>query len=276
MKPLFIPGEQGAIFCVYHPCASRSLDQAILYIPPFAEEMNKARLMVALQARAFAEQGYAVLVPDLFGTGDSAGDFGDATWEIWLQNIGAAIDWLKQQGLTKVTLWGLRTGALLALDFANRGYREIERSLCWQPVLNGDTFVTQFLRLRVAAAMMDNDAPREKTSDLKRQLQDGQGIEVAGYRLNPDLIKPLMALRADQLALPTLKKLAIFEVVANKEMQVSIANAQFLGKLQEKSVDAALIKAVGDAFWATQEITTAPDLITLTSSHVAAFLDDTQ
>lgn len=269
MKPLFIPCDQGALFCVYHPCVGKSLDQAILYVPPFAEEMNKARCMAALQARAFADRGYAVLMPDLFGTGDSVGDFGDATWEIWLQHIDSAIAWLKLQGAKTIALWGLRTGALLAMDFASRGHGEIDSLLCWQPVLNGDTFVTQFLRLRVAAAMMDNDAPREKTSDLKRKLQDGQGIEVAGYWLNPELIKPLMALRADQLSLPTLKKLAIFEVVANEDMQESIANAQFLGKMQGKAMDASLAKVVGDAFWATQEIAMAPDLIKLTCETVA-------
>lgn len=272
MRPLIIPAPQGALFCVYHPPLSKPINQAILYIPPFAEEMNKSRRMAALQARSFAEQGYAVLLLDLFGTGDSAGDFGHASWAIWLQNIETAFDWLEQQGAKTISLWGLRTGALLAMDFISRGYRKVERLLCWQPVLNGDTFVTQFLRLRVAAAMMDNNTPREKTSELKKQLQDGKGLEVAGYWLNPDLINPLLALRADRLALDGLKQLAIFEVVANQESAPAFANSKFHDQLQQQALDASLSKAVGDAFWTTQEVSTAPNLITLTGKCTEQWL----
>ena len=81
---------------MYEPPADKiPLDKAIIHIPAFAEEMNKSRRMLAMQAQAFAGQGYAVLVLDLFGTGDSSGDFGEATWDIWLQNIDTALVWLK-------------------------------------------------------------------------------------------------------------------------------------------------------------------------------------
>lgn len=268
MKPLFIPSQQGALFGIYHLPLGEAFDEAILYIPPFAEEMNKSRRMATLQARSFVEYGYAVLLLDLFGTGDSEGEFGEATWQLWLQNIDTAVAWLKQQGAKRVSLWGLRTGALLALDFSCSEHQEVERILCWQPVLNGDTFVTQFLRLRVAAAMMDSNAPREKTSDLKKQLQDGKGLEVAGYWLNPDLINPLMAKRADRLALQGLEQLTIFELVANEEVPVTFATTQFHAQLQQQAVNASVVQAVGDAFWATQEITTAPNLIAVTSERL--------
>lgn len=272
MQPLFIPNLSGALFSLYFPPVTKPLNRAILHVPAFGEEMNKSRRMLALQARAFAEHGYSVLILDLFGTGDSFGDFGEATWDIWLQNIDTAIEWLKQQGANTVTLWGLRTGALLAMDYACGNRQKIDHLLCWQPVLNGDTFVTQFLRLRVAAAIMDTNAPREKTSDLKRQLLEGQALEVAGYWLNPDLIVPLLALRAEKLPLHDLKALAILEVVANEETPVAISNSQFLCKLQETAIEATLTKVVGDSFWATQEISAAPDLVAQTNIRVEQWL----
>lgn len=268
MQPLFIDGSAGKLFAAYWPPAGGMIAKAIVHVPAFAEEMNKSRRMVALQARQFANQGYAVLVLDLFGTGDSAGDFGKATWEIWLQNIDTAIAWLKRQGAQTVDLWGLRTGALLAMDFANRDEHTIEHLLLWQPVLNGETFITQFLRLRVAAAIMDNNAPREKTSDLKRQLLEGQAIEVAGYLLNPDLIKPFMALRADRLPLHNVKDLALFEVVANEENPLALGNTQFFERLQENRIKVSLTKVIGDNFWTSQEISEALDLIKLSSERV--------
>lgn len=268
MQPFFIDSSAGNLFAVYWPPASGIVTKAIVHVPAFAEEMNKSRRMVALQAKAFAKQGYAVLVLDLFGTGDSVGDFGEATWQIWLQNIDTGIDWLKQQGAQSIALWGLRTGVLLAMDFATCRQQPIERLIAWQPVVNGDVFITQFLRLRVVAAMMDSSAPREKTSDLKRQLLEGQAIEVAGYLLNPDLINPLMALRADRLTGQAVKEMAIFEVVSSVDNPVAIGNTPLLSILQEQNINASLTKVVGEAFWASQEISEAPDLIKITTERV--------
>jgi alpha/beta superfamily hydrolase len=42
-----------------------------------AEELNKSRHVAAAQARAFAAAGYSVLQIDLYGCGDSSGDFGE-------------------------------------------------------------------------------------------------------------------------------------------------------------------------------------------------------
>jgi exosortase A-associated hydrolase 2 len=274
MKPLFINGMTGKLFVVYWPPVGQIIDKAIVYVPAFAEEMNKSRRMVALQAQALANKGYAVVVLDLYGTGDSAGDFADATWSIWLQDIASAIDWLREQGAHSIGLWGLRTGALLAMDYAGRSREKIDRLLCWQPVLNGDIFATQFLRLRIAAAMMNNNAPQEKTADLKKQLLEGHALEVAGYLLNPELMAPLIALRADQLTFHNVGEMVIFEVVANQDNPVGMANMQFSEQLQVNGVKVSLHKAVGEAFWISQEISTAPDLIAITTERLTDNVED--
>ena len=80
-EPLFLRGSAGALFALYVPALSRS-DRGVVLLPPFAEEMNLSRRMLRLQASALAERGIAALVLDLFGTGDSAGDFGDSLWDI--------------------------------------------------------------------------------------------------------------------------------------------------------------------------------------------------
>lgn len=269
IQPSFIDSCSGLLFAVYWPPVGQAVSKAILHVPAFAEEMNKSRRMVALQARTLAEQGYAVMVLDLFGTGDSEGDFAEATWSVWLQNIADAIAWLKRQGAQTISLWGLRVGALLAMDFVILHPSEIDKIIAWQPVLNGDLFVTQFLRLRVAAAMMNSAMPQEKISDLKKRLQDGQSLEVAGYSLNPDMIRPMMALKADPLALQSLKAVSIFELVADEQSQLSLANQQFLNTLQTVGKNAFLIKVIGDSFWASQEIATVPGLIEATTERVS-------
>ena len=73
----------------------------MLYIHPFAEEMNKSRRMAALQSRALAQAGYAVLQIDLLGCGDSSGDFGDATWQSWVSDVVLGCQWLRSQNPTQ-------------------------------------------------------------------------------------------------------------------------------------------------------------------------------
>lgn len=266
MNPLFIPSRQGPLFALYFQPVDGKPSKAILHVPAFGEEMNKSRRMVALQARAYAEQGYAVLMVDLFGTGDSAGDFGEATWEIWLENLETAAEWLEQQGMQQLNLWGLRSGALLAMAFGAR--RRIEHMLCWQPVLNGDSFMTQFLRLRIAAKLLDKQGPREKTAELKQRLQAGETLEVAGYHLNPALANPFMALRSENLPPMRLKELAIFEILSNEKTPLSAGYGQFLEQQRAQGQNASLTRAYGEPFWASQEISAAPNLIKLSTEKV--------
>ncbi|MBS4052351.1 MAG: hydrolase 2, exosortase A system-associated [Methylomonas sp.] len=273
MQPFFINSRSGPLFAVYWPPVGLNVSRSVLHVPAFAEEMNKSRRMVALQANALAEQGIAVLVLDLFGTGESNGDFGESTWSIWLQNLEDAVGWLKLQGAQSVSLWGLRLGALLAMDFVNQHAGLIDRLILWQPVLNGDAFVTQFLRLRVAAAMMNSANPQEKTSDLKKQLQNGQSLEVAGYMLHPDFVRPLSTLKADCLDLQAIKEIVIYELaVVGNEGEPSLVNQQFLNKLHSFEINASLTVFEGDNFWGSQEIVTTPNLIELTIDKARQWL----
>jgi hypothetical protein len=125
-------------------------------------------------------------------------------------------------------------------------------------------FVMQFLRLRVVATVMDRSALQEKTADLKQQLLDGNAIEVAGYLLNPELINPILALRAGGLDLSTVKNIQLFEIVANEDKGVSSAIANFMEELLTKNQDATAKTIVGVPFWSTQEIAEVPQLLTET------------
>src|SRR5690349_8930312 len=113
LEAFFLPAERGNRFCVVNRPA-RETRGAILYVHPFAEEMHKSRRTAALQARRLAELGYVVLQIDLLGCGDSAGEFGDARWDIWQSDVQAGLAWLKARVDAPLALWGLRLGAMLA------------------------------------------------------------------------------------------------------------------------------------------------------------------
>ena len=67
---MMIPHHSGAVAM----CNDVLKDGKDPQVKAWAEEMNKARRMAALQARLLAENGYAVLQIDLHGCGDSSGD----------------------------------------------------------------------------------------------------------------------------------------------------------------------------------------------------------
>ena len=50
----------GQRFCLFYPAQGHSIRGLVLYIHPFAEELNKVRRMAALQARSLAQAVHAV------------------------------------------------------------------------------------------------------------------------------------------------------------------------------------------------------------------------
>lgn len=181
LRPSFLDSTAGRVFTIlFEP--DTSVTGAVLCVAPFGEEMNRTRSLMALQARAFAERGIACLMPDLFGTGDSDGDLPEASWSIWLDDLDAAAGCLERTTGCRPTLWGIRSGALLAAELVDRFPDRFDRLLFWQPVVSGKSFVTQTLRQRVAA-LVDRGAPAESTAQMRAALADGNLVEVSGYLL---------------------------------------------------------------------------------------------
>ena len=136
-EAFFLPVGGGQRFCIFHRPHGAEARAALIFLHPFGEEMNKSRRMVALQARALAAAGCAVLQIDLHGCGDSSGDFGDASWDSWLADVSLAHAWLRTRSAAPLWLWGLRSGCLLAGDAASRLGEPVD-FLFWQPVLYGN------------------------------------------------------------------------------------------------------------------------------------------
>ena len=257
IDPFFLESPRGPLFCIYLSPTSRAPKSSVLYLHPFGEEMHKSRRMAALQARAFAARGYAVLQIDLTGCGDSAGDFADASWSAWRDDARLAHAWLYAKNAQAITLWGLRTGALLAADLA--GVLNPCALLLWQPVTDGNLFLNQFLRIKLASEMLSDGQAKSGTKDLLAQLESGQGVEVGGNMLSPAMARELGAL-----------KLATMTPACTVEwIEISGANGEQLSPAAQRVADAwrangAQVQSqsvIGEPFWATQEITECLPLI---------------
>lgn len=263
----FLPVESGQRFCIYHPSAHEGIAPGIVYVHPFCEEMNKARRMAALQSHRLAAAGYAVLQIDLFGCGDSSGDFAQARWETWKQDLRIALGWLKSHARGPLGLWGLRLGATLAADLSRDPGLGIEQLLLWQPVGNGEVFLTQFLRLRLASEMLADGAAQTGVRELRDSLSRGTQLEIAGYDLNPSLAAEIDTLRLADLV-PAVRHVHCLEVTTMADPLLSPASRRVVDAWRAKGLDISGIAVSGEPFWSTLEITECETLLAATESSL--------
>lgn len=237
LEPFFIDSVKGRIFALYFPAQSHQRG-SLLYLPPFAEEMNRCRALVAEQARSLAQLGYACLLLDLYGVGESEGELADADWETWCLDTRTAVDWLEARTQRPVILWGCRLGALLAADVANRDPNRFRQLLLWQPVTNGKLFMNQYLRLRVTS-LMDRGLPAETTDQIRENLAAGAIVDVAGYPLSGHLTQSIEATAMTHFTALKGVDMAWFENVSEPEGKLSPASQKVVAELlsQENQVD---------------------------------------
>ena len=201
-NPFFFQGATGDLFAVYYPPKGTKKGD-ILHVHPFASDLIIARQIVFYQARVFASQGWGVLVPDLFGCGDSAGEFEDATLDIWLKDLASAVRWLRKnhkQGQDQVALWGYRFGGLLAMEFARRSTRVLDKMLLVEPAISGESVISELLTAdapvtpaaaeRIIRGEPDSGAPRES-----RRPASGAGYSFYGYNLSSELVSAIDGLQ---------------------------------------------------------------------------------
>lgn len=266
--PFFLENASRQLFAIrFDVNPDKTSRGVVLHLPAFGEEMNKSRAMVASQAREMAELGYKVLVVDYFGTGDSGGEFVESDWHGWLEDVRYCLRYLHSEVSGPVTLWGLRLGALMAIELAQEPDLNISQLLLWNPVLQGEQHMAQFLRLRLANSMMQGET-KEKLSDLKVRLEEEGLLEVAGYELSYALFDQVCKSKAKEMVLPSDLKVYWADVAATiKALPVPAQNLIDQWKEQGLQVDTNQIEA--SQFWATQEISRADELIEKTAAWLS-------
>lgn len=262
LQAFFLPTSSGQCFCLFHPPQSDELRGCVLYLHPFSEEINCTRRVVAQQARALAQAGYGVLQMDLSGCGDSEGLFSDATWEAWLQDAHHAHRWLREHAGGPLWLWGMRAGALLATALANE-LNEPCHFLLWQPAINGQQQLQQFLRLHTAGQWLGTGKGNGPTP--AHLLDNGQPVDVAGYTLSPALARGLAAAGL-QPPRRTPGQLVWLELAAQAEPVLSPASEKQLAVWRAAGWAVSAQALTGPLFWQTVATEDVPALVQATLS----------
>jgi exosortase A-associated hydrolase 2 len=254
--------DGGYRFCVLRrPAQGLAPRGAILHLPAFGEEMNKARHMVALQAQRLAADGWLVLQIDLLGTGDSSGELAEAGWQDWLADVRLAVDWLRAQQAGPVWLWGLRLGGLLAAE-AERVVDLDCGLLLWQPVSSGRQHLQQILRLWKMARVVGKAV--ETALSPQQRLDAGEVVEVAGYAISPALAA---GMQAASLAAPERGPGLCWLQVGAAEPPAAFLRVDAACRAAGRSARFHAVE--GSSFWQTQEIAVVPALIEHTTRLMA-------
>ena len=152
MQPFFLDttspeGNPAQLFTLYHPSRADACHGLYIIIPPFAEELNRSRHLMSLLCRELSNIGYCALLFDLYGTGDSSGAFGQATWDNWQQNIDDIMQWAQHMHFTPMGFISIRSGALLIDRYMQENNIQLNH-ISFNPTLSGQKFINQFLPIQ--------------------------------------------------------------------------------------------------------------------------------
>lgn len=226
MNPLFFSSSERPLFGAYHAPANKpARNRGVVVCNPFGDEAIKAHRALAQLAAMLAAERYHVLRFDYFGTGDSAGEGSEATAAQWIEDIGDAIDELRDtSGVAKVSLVGLRFGGTLALQAA-AGRRDIDKVLLWEPVVRGKQYVADLLRF-------NREYLEEEFGGLEldpARLAPSTGDEVMGFPLPPTLRQEMERVDLSTLELARIRRVAIVTSTRSPDVVALQSHLEGLG-----------------------------------------------
>lgn len=129
--------ESGARFGVWWMPVESEPRGTVLCVQPLGDERRCARRVIAAQAWRLAARGWAVLVPDLYGCGDSPGESAEITLSAWRNDLLRCAMLVRQRAPGPSVLWGVRAGALLGVDVAVALDQLVDAHLFWQAPESG-------------------------------------------------------------------------------------------------------------------------------------------
>lgn len=259
-RAAFIDSSGEAVFVLLRMPTQPVPRGCVLFVPSFAEEMNKCRRMVTLASLQFVEAGFATACFDFRGTGDSGGELASAGFDAWMNDIDAVARYCGSLGAPVTVMTGIRLGATLAALAALRCPMDLDRLILWQPVLDGRRFADQFLRLRAAVSMM-GDGGRVSITQLRKSIEGGEVIEIAGYPTAAGLLRDLDGTVLIDLLKQLVAPVHWFEVTRSDETPTGTPAVRAVEMLREMGKTVEYQAGQGESFWTTTEITTVPWLI---------------
>jgi exosortase A-associated hydrolase 2 len=189
-SPLFFPSAGRNLFGVLHSPPGAATGKGFVFCAPFFEEKLWAHRVYVTFARELAARGIHVLRFDYMGHGDSEGSFEESNIDTRIRNILDAASFLTSSGgVREIGLLGLRFGATIAAEAAERHPNQFHRLILWEPALSGSGYMQEMLRINLATQMSCYKEIRVTRAAMADSLKVGKVVNVDGYGLTDSLFR---------------------------------------------------------------------------------------
>ncbi len=137
----FGPSDKSLFGLYYQPNHEQERDYGVVICNPWGQEYIRAHRALSQLGLRLSRLGIPVLHFDFYGTGDSAGDDSDGSFDQWQVDLRLAIQELKRRSrVEEIFLVGLRLGASIAALVAS-GRDDIAGLVLWEPAVIGSEYV---------------------------------------------------------------------------------------------------------------------------------------
>jgi hypothetical protein len=165
---------------------------ALLVVSPLASEAVGSRRALVQLVRALAARGHGAVLIDPRGTGESAGEPEDVTFDALCDDLHLGLAELGRRfPAARRHLLAFRYASAAALAIADDD--ALTRLLLVDPCLDPQAALRHDLRHEIARRVMRRGSAGESRDDLLALLGRGEPIVVDGQRLSPALFAGLVA-----------------------------------------------------------------------------------
>jgi len=210
VEPLYFGRAERRLYGVYHPPSQPSRRAAVLLCYPSVQEYMRAHWAFRRLGGMLAREGFPVLRFDYYGTGDSAGDYREATIDLWCSNIREAATELQELAdVREISMIGLQLGATLAAQAVARG-QAVRDLVLWEPAAEGRAHIRDLRSLEKLKYEIVRQGPRI------------QARELLGYEFPPEVAADLARAAFPQVTCLPTERILIFAAKARPAHSVVI------------------------------------------------------